>query len=282
MIGRPPPVAEEELHELVDGALPPARRAVVLAYLAANPAAAARVAAWQAQNEGLRALFGAGEGAGPVPRAAFEAWRRETAGLARQVRPPSPFRRGGRVVLAGALCAAALLAVAVLPGWRAGPGGADFYGFSRSALEAHARTVADAGGAIPAATGVLAGVRPPDLSPLGWRLDRRRPVPLGDRAGLQFVYREAGGARHVSLIVGPPAEAAEGTFSYMRQGSRTLFTWLDGELGYALVGDLGRGELLRLADAVHAGLSPDGAHPRRALAPPRAASLHPAVHRPGM
>lgn len=74
MIGRRPPVVvEEDLHELVDGALPPARRAVVLAYLAANPAAAARVAAWQAQNEGLRVLFGAGEGAGPVPRAAFEA-----------------------------------------------------------------------------------------------------------------------------------------------------------------------------------------------------------------
>lgn len=279
MTPRPPAVAEEELHELVDGVLPADRRPAVLAYLAANPAVAARVAAWQAQNEGLRLLFGTAD-----ERAVQ--WRRETAALARRARGGAgrwlPLR------LAGSLCAAAVLGVIVLAGIVPGDGvptkGEDFYQFSRSALLAHAETMTGGGSPVAAATG-LTWVRPPDLTPLGWRLERRRPVMIDDRPGLQFIYREGSSGRPVSLIVGRPGTAGEGTFSYIRQGSRTLFTWLDGSLGYALVGDLSRGELLRLADAVHASLGPvlgpSAPMPSRRGLAPASAALHSAAHRQG-
>ncbi len=48
---------EEELHAYVDGALDPARRLNVATYLAAHPWDAARMEAFRAQQEGVRALF---------------------------------------------------------------------------------------------------------------------------------------------------------------------------------------------------------------------------------
>ena len=51
------PVGEDELHAYVDGALPPARMARVEAWLAANPAAAARVQEWRRQTDSFHRLF---------------------------------------------------------------------------------------------------------------------------------------------------------------------------------------------------------------------------------
>jgi anti-sigma factor RsiW len=52
-------VSEDELHAYVDGELPAERREAVAAWLAAHPEEAARVAAWRAQAEGIRARYGA-------------------------------------------------------------------------------------------------------------------------------------------------------------------------------------------------------------------------------
>ena len=50
-------VTEAELHALVDGLLPEARRVEVEAYLAAHAEDAQRMRAWRAQNQALRELF---------------------------------------------------------------------------------------------------------------------------------------------------------------------------------------------------------------------------------
>jgi anti-sigma factor RsiW len=52
-------VTEGELHVYVDGALPADRRAAVEQWLANHPDDAARVAAWRAQAEAIRARYGA-------------------------------------------------------------------------------------------------------------------------------------------------------------------------------------------------------------------------------
>src|SRR5918996_5577414 len=52
------PVTEYELHLHVDGELPVGRREAVEAWLATHPEDAARVAAWRAQAEEIRARFG--------------------------------------------------------------------------------------------------------------------------------------------------------------------------------------------------------------------------------
>ena len=59
MIDRNSPVTEDELHAYVDGELPADRREAVEAWLANHPDDAARVAAWRAQADAIRARYGA-------------------------------------------------------------------------------------------------------------------------------------------------------------------------------------------------------------------------------
>jgi len=66
MLGRGPPVSEDELHEFVDGDLDRGRREAVQAFLAASPGDAARVETWRRQNETIRAAFALVE-TGPLP-----------------------------------------------------------------------------------------------------------------------------------------------------------------------------------------------------------------------
>src|SRR6185503_9551994 len=66
MIDREPPVTEEELHAYVDGELAADRRAAVERWLATHADDAARVAAWRAQAEAIRARYGAAADE-PVP-----------------------------------------------------------------------------------------------------------------------------------------------------------------------------------------------------------------------
>ena len=52
-------VNEDELHVFVDGELPADRKLAVEAWLASHPDDAARVAAWRAQADAIRARYGA-------------------------------------------------------------------------------------------------------------------------------------------------------------------------------------------------------------------------------
>jgi hypothetical protein len=58
MIDHNSPVTEDELHVYVDGELPADRREAVETWLAGHPEDAARVAAWRAQAEAIRARYG--------------------------------------------------------------------------------------------------------------------------------------------------------------------------------------------------------------------------------
>ena len=78
MIDRDPPVTEDELHAYVDGELPADRRDAVEAWLATHPEDAARVAAWRAQADAIRARYGAV--AEPVSGAASISTRSRAAG----------------------------------------------------------------------------------------------------------------------------------------------------------------------------------------------------------
>ena len=98
MIDREPPVTEEELHAYVDGELAADRRAAVEQWLSAHAEDAARVAAWRAQAEAIRARYGAVAGE-PVP-SRFDLARagaREAANgrASRQRRPSARFLIGG-------------------------------------------------------------------------------------------------------------------------------------------------------------------------------------------
>src|SRR5204863_3916116 len=59
MVDHNPTVTEDELHVYVDGELPADRREAVETWLSSHPDDAARIAAWRAQAEAIRARYGA-------------------------------------------------------------------------------------------------------------------------------------------------------------------------------------------------------------------------------
>src|SRR6266850_7283968 len=78
MVEREPSVGEEELHAYVDGQIAGGECAVVEKWLESHPDDAARVAAWRAQADAIRARYGA-VAAEPVP-ARFDLDRLARAG----------------------------------------------------------------------------------------------------------------------------------------------------------------------------------------------------------
>jgi anti-sigma factor RsiW len=61
-----PPIGEDDLHAYIDGQLDLGRRLAVERYLAENPEAAQRVAAYRQQREAIRAAFKAREAGHPT------------------------------------------------------------------------------------------------------------------------------------------------------------------------------------------------------------------------
>src|SRR2546423_9342626 len=68
MVDREPSVSEEELHAYVDGQIAGGECAAVEKWLESHPEDAARVAAWRAQADAIRARYGAVAGEPGPPR----------------------------------------------------------------------------------------------------------------------------------------------------------------------------------------------------------------------
>jgi len=52
------------------------------------------------------------------------------------------------------------------------------------------------------------------------------------------------------------ATATDTAFRFAQQGATNVFYWVDGPLGYALAGDVGRDELSAVAQGVYRQLNP--------------------------
>ncbi|HKU96086.1 MAG TPA: anti-sigma factor [Vineibacter sp.] len=250
------PVRDEDLHAYVDGHLDPARRRIVDAYLSTDRDAAARVADWTEQNRRLSALFDPVLDE-PIPP-------QITAAIARgqQQRTPS---WGGWAMRAAA--SFAILAVGAVLGF----GTARFVGGNEDAglqasLPVEAQSafkvyVAEKRHAVevPAAevdhltqwlsTKMKTKVRPPDLASLGWTLVGGRLLPSSEGPACLFIYDDKAGRRVMVYLVSNANN--EGTTVQFRDqnGVRSLY-WLEGPLGYALTGNLERGDLMPIAAVV--------------------------------
>src|SRR5947208_15942320 len=98
MVDREPAVSEEELHAYVDGQIAGGECAAIEKWLESHPEDAARVAAWRAQADAIRARYGA-VASEPVPPR-FD--------LARLMRPDRKWSRvAARVAVRGSLRGAA-------------------------------------------------------------------------------------------------------------------------------------------------------------------------------
>ncbi|GGE09029.1 transcriptional regulator [Aureimonas endophytica] len=241
------PVSEEDLHAYADGVLDAARHAEVEAHLAARPEEAARVETWRRQNETLRALYGPAASE-PVPARLHP--RRLAA--ARPV-PALPWRRLAAVLV--------LLALGAGAGW-----------FGRGEFEAGAPAGSLVAEAV-AAHRLYAGevVHPvevraedsahlkawlskrlsrplalPDLTGQGLAFVGGRLLPAGDGPAAQLMYEDEGG-RRLTLYIVPAPEAEETALRLASADGLEAVFWRDETLRCALVGELPRDSLRRIA-----------------------------------
>lgn len=252
------PVTEDELHAYVDGLLPEDRKEAVATWLAANPDAAALVAAWRAQADAIRARYGA-VAQEPVPER-LQLDRIIAGDIVVGHRGSRPFR----MMAAAAVLVAFVAGGAV--GWaaRGAPDQATsgFDQMTAQALDAYKLYVVEVRHPVevPGAEAahlrqwlskrVGAELRIPDLSSLGLKLvgGRLLPGPTGTAAAF-YMYENAAGERYTIYC----AKATQGeTALHFRTGEQyAAVTWVDDKVGYVVSGPSNRDKLETVAKNVY-------------------------------
>lgn len=249
------PIGDDDLQAFIDGRLAPERRETVDAYLALNPATAARITADRTHRDALRARL-AFKAAEPIPA------RLRVAHL----------RAGRRQVSMGHLAAAAVACA-----WLAGGGALGW--FAHAAL----RGARIAGGEGAVAADAIAAYRTyvvetahpvevganqeghlvqwlskrlgkplsaPNLTAEGFRLIGGRLLPAGAAPAALFMYEDDRGTR-VTLYMRPGAAENPTAFRFEAAGDVAAFSWLDQGLSYVIAARTDRDRLLRIAETVH-------------------------------
>jgi anti-sigma factor RsiW len=98
-------------------------------------------------------------------------------------------------------------------------------------------------------------VKAPFLGDLGFTLVGGRLLPADGKPAAQFMYETLSG-RRLTLFVRQLPGSAETAFRFTEDGGVRMFYWVDGPLGYALIGDVERDRLLSLARTVYTQLTP--------------------------
>lgn len=235
-----PPVGEDDLHALVDGALrDPARLAAVRRWVEERPEAAARLRAYAAQRDALRAAL-APKAAEPIPARLRIAHLRAARRGAMRARLQAVAAMAGLVLLGAGL------------GWTArGPVA------PRTEIAASAVPPAPFE-ARPQATDLAAwlsdrlgeGLAPPDLAPFGFAPLLARVVPGADGPSALLRYRDAEGAV-VSLWRHPTRDPVPRELRCTDEpGGLVTYTWSDGRRLHVVTAALPRDRLRPIALAV--------------------------------
>ena len=263
--GRAAGITDEDLSAYLDGDLAPLRRAQLEAALRAHPQLARRVAAYRAQEQGLRQMASSTLDE-PVPERLLE--------VVRKPRPPAR-RRGWRTMPQVAMPLAASLLVGIALGWllHAGLRPADdglLGSFVRQAVISHelfetgqelAELQAAEGGALleEVQSPFRTPIRIPQLLGGAWRPVQVRAVDGVDGPGVQIAY--LGGSGLTSLLIRQHSAQDDLLVRLEEVDGRAVLYWLDGPLIYALVGEGGEGgeeELQGMARSVYAATATGG------------------------
>ncbi|QWW66395.1 anti-sigma factor [Rhizobium sp. WYJ-E13] len=247
-----PTVTEADLHAYADGQLPEAARPRVEAYLAENPEDAAMVAGWRTQNTDIKSLF-----------AGYEKSRDTDLQLVTPTEPASPWKM--RSALAAAAVALFVLGAVsdrfVPPLFERPPlqlaesetlpkqAETAFLVYASEVRhpvevfaneEAHLATWLGKRLAIP-------DLKVPDLKSLDFHLVGGRLLPVDGRPGAMFMYEDQAGER-LTVIVGRNKENRTTSFRFASAKDIETFYWIDGELGYAVTGEISRDMLRKVAE----------------------------------
>lgn len=250
---------EADLHAYIDGELDPERRIAFEAFLAANPAVAARLHDYLHQKEALRQGF-ARIVADPPKRTASLTER-----LHGRLRLERVIRRFGPLAAAILL----LLGGGNIAVWIHHQQRSTLYAvpaFADEAAERHATAVSQSlapSSTSPAdvkttAEGLLrqiggTSVNLPTLEPNLLTLVRATLVPWDSGIGLQFVYREGDGELLTLFVVVEDPVDDTGLHAVEQRGLQLVY-WRNGAVAYTVAGSRLDGDLLpvakKMADSV--------------------------------
>lgn len=245
--------SEIDLHAYVDGRLSEERRRQVDTFLAATPSEQERVRAYQEQNRSLHALF--------------------DSVLTEPV--PAKWQRPGKqwtFLLKPVAAALAWIIIGGVVGWLlrgeyAGtpPVAVDF---ARRAAIAHAVYTPEVRHPVEVTAEQeqhlvnwlskrLGGaLKVPHLTDLGYELVGGRLLPGDQGPVAQFMYQDKNGQRLTLYIKTDSSAEQETAFRFAQEGSVGVFYWIDRRLSYALSGEAGKEELLKVANAIYRKLNP--------------------------
>jgi anti-sigma factor RsiW len=253
------PVTDDELHAMADGRLAPERQAEVEAYLADQPAAAARVGFYGRLNAGLHELY--------------DPLLHEPVPHRLTVRPPT---RNWLAVARAAAAAIVLLAVGGTSGWLWRDHIANEYeqpAHALADLAAYAHVVYAAEIQHPTevpgsekdqlqtwlSNRLRHPVQVPQLTAVGYTFMGGRLLPSDHDVAAQLMYQNVNGNR-VSLYFKPARDQRDAAFQYVVDDGVSVFYWHDSNFAYGLASELPREQLLKICNEVYQQLNP-GAGP---------------------
>jgi anti-sigma factor RsiW len=249
-----PEITEADLHAWLDGELPDSRREEVESYVAAHPQDAERLATYRRNDKALETHFDATLDE-PVP--------------ARLKEHRAPVRR---IVMPYA-AAVAWMCLGGLAGWhlhgaKTAESRADPPAWARRAVVAHVVYAPEVRHPVEVAADQEAHLvtwlskrlgtplKIPRLDSLGFGLVGGRLLPGEQGAVAQFMYQDGQGQRLTLYVRTNRDENKETAFRFAQDGNVRQFYWIDRGLGYALSGELGKEDLLKVANAVYRHLNP--------------------------
>lgn len=244
-------VSEADLHAYADGLLDDADRKRIENHLAENPEAARMVSDWQAQNDGLRNAFAGYATARPHDRGLLS--NRSTVS--------TPIRRSGMVAAAGFIFLLGGLAGHFGPLFLERPAmpaaiealpqeASSAYLIYASEVRHPVEVFADQEAHLATWLGKrlsIPDLKVPDLQTLGFRLVGGRLLPVAEKPGALFMYENAEG-RRITVLVGRNEANRTTSFRFASTGEVETFYWIDGDLGYAVTGDISRETLQQIAE----------------------------------
>lgn len=256
---RPAGISDEDVSGYLDGSLEPLRRARVDAAIRADSRLARKVAAYRAQEEGLRAMAAAVLDE-PVPPYLLE--------VVRKARPPA---RRPALRLIAPLAASVLVGVAI--GWLLNgtlkPGDDNLLDpLIHQAVLAHdffveseqLETLSERGA--PLLQAVQSPFQTPIRLPQLLGVDHQpvlfRSVEGGVGPGIELAYAAPNGTL-TSLSIRQHSDRDDVPVRFREVDGRAVLYWLDGPLLYVLVGQGAEGELRAMARSVYAATASGGA-----------------------
>jgi anti-sigma factor RsiW len=246
-----------DLHAYADGQLDDARRVQVAAHLAHYPVATESVRVWREQNEALRALYNPVL-IEPVPQRllTFNVRRRRwpsyalaagAMGLSFALGWISQSYRTGQSVEAASAAAASLPRRAAVA-----------YAVYAPEVRHPVEVGADQQDHLVKWLSKRLGseLKVPVLARQGFDLVGGRLLPGAKGPGAQLMYQDARGQRITLYVSVRDAEPRDTAFRFSQEDKVAVFYWIDGNLGYALSGEMDRASLLAVATVVYRQLNP--------------------------